>query len=143
MTDATPRPIGSFPPQFLALFVAAARKPIEIEFNDARKAHRLRFRLNQFRRALYLNSHPMRNLAASVQLTITPAGNLCAAPADSAFLEVLDKALENSGLDLNNIDIDQQPAQLSPTAGATAVLQDFFTSPSNDKPKPKTDSEEQ
>jgi len=142
MTDSTPRPLGSFAPQFLALFVAAARKPVEIEFNDARKAHRLRFRLNQFRRTLYSNSHPMRNLAASVQLTITPTGNLYAAPADSAFLEVLDKALQDSGLDLNDIDIDQQPAQISPTADATAVLQDFFTSPSNDKPKPKTNSEE-
>lgn len=85
-------PITSYAPELLELFKRASLTPILIELGDAKAAIRLRFRMNQLRKELRKEAHPLANISNSVQFQVTSNGDLIAKPVDHSYLDVLKKA---------------------------------------------------
>lgn len=82
-------PVSSYAPEFLELFKLAAQKEQIVPLGDAKRAIRMRFRLNMLRRDMRKEEHSLTTIANSVQFSITKAGDLRCTPADDTFLKEL------------------------------------------------------
>lgn len=85
----TPPPVSSFAPEFTVALQQGALREIRIPLGDARKAMRLRFRLNQLRRSMRLEQHFMYQTVSRTSLHIDDKGDLILKPADSDFTHVM------------------------------------------------------
>lgn len=85
-------PVSSFAPELMQLFQRAALEEISVDLGSYKRAARLRFRMNNLRKAMRLEKHPLTTIANSVQLCLGKGSSiLIAKPADDQFLPELKK----------------------------------------------------
>ena len=125
-------PVSSFAPEFLELFKIAAQQERIIPLGNAKRATRLRFRLNMLRVAMRKEQHTLTTIANSVEFTITSEGHLRCSPADAPFLN----DLKGAGIEISGVPIPtptHTPFAKPERADAEEVIRKFLNPSTDDK----------
>jgi len=119
-------PVSSYAPEFLEIFRRGAQEEVRITLTDAKMAHRLRFRLNNLRRDLRKEQHPLATVSNGVTLRVD-GPILLIEPSDDDFLAAIQEAgiTINSPLPYTPLSADDTPKAAAPAPDHSDIMKHF------------------